>query len=222
MKKIGCLHAHHSNVAYIDKAFTHYQVELIHFVDPGLIKRISLDPGFNRQKIAQKIYEQLTWIADCGVDAILITCTNYIAELPEEVEQALAVPVIKLDEPFFASLSEVSGIHRLLFTNPATVAGTMARLEQYATRHGYSLLAEGCLIEHAFELVMQNKTAEYTELLAKTIRRLHSEQPGYPLAVAQLSMVEAAEQMEQELGIAIGNPLQSLTAFAANALDLHQ
>lgn len=38
-RRVGCLHAHHSNIAYVERAFASYEVELIHFVDPGLMRR---------------------------------------------------------------------------------------------------------------------------------------------------------------------------------------
>lgn len=33
MKKIGCLHAHYSNIEYIQKAIASNDLELVHFVD---------------------------------------------------------------------------------------------------------------------------------------------------------------------------------------------
>jgi hypothetical protein len=39
-KRIGCLHAHYSNIEYIEEAFSAYEVEFIHFVDPGLVSYI--------------------------------------------------------------------------------------------------------------------------------------------------------------------------------------
>jgi len=41
-KRLGCLHAHYSNIAYIEQTFFHINhIELIHFVDPGLILQAS-------------------------------------------------------------------------------------------------------------------------------------------------------------------------------------
>ena len=76
---------------------------------------------------------QLEWMAASGLDAILITCTNYIAMLPDEPLD-LPLPVIKIDEPFFAYLCQQESPHLLLFTNPATVEGTMRRFADYAKR----------------------------------------------------------------------------------------
>lgn len=58
--KIGCLHAHYSNIEYIEAS------------------------------IGSKA-DQIKWITQSGVDAILITCTGYIAIL-EEVETMTNLP----------------------------------------------------------------------------------------------------------------------------------
>ena len=36
MKKLACLHAHHSNIEYIDRALQSFGIEILHFVDPIL------------------------------------------------------------------------------------------------------------------------------------------------------------------------------------------
>ena len=48
--RLGCLHMHHSNIAYIDGIVTPDHVEVLHFVDPGLIRRIGSDSSFTRDQ----------------------------------------------------------------------------------------------------------------------------------------------------------------------------
>ena len=78
-KRLGCLHAHYSNIEYIENAFAPYNIELIHFVDPGLMNQVTKNKNFRESEAQRKVIEQIEWIAQCQVDAILITCTNYIA-----------------------------------------------------------------------------------------------------------------------------------------------
>src|SRR5215217_6898365 len=118
--RLGCLHMHHSNIPYIDGIVAPDRVELLHFVDPGLMRRIGSDAGFPSDQAEAQVRRQLEWMAGCGLDAILITCTNYIAVLADEPLD-LSIPVIKIDEPFFADLLQQPSPHLLLFTNPATV-----------------------------------------------------------------------------------------------------
>ena len=105
-KKIGCLHAHYSNIDYIETALSAYDIELSHFVDPGLMQRVGTDESFTVVDAEKKVKDQVEWIAQTGVDAILITCTNYIALLKEET---LNVPIIKIDEPYFEAICKIDG-----------------------------------------------------------------------------------------------------------------
>ncbi|MCU5500116.1 hypothetical protein OCF63_19335, partial [Bacillus wiedmannii] len=144
-KRLGCLHAHYSNIEYIENAFSLFNIELIHFVDPALMYRVTLNENFQESDAQFKVKEQIEWIAQCNVDAILITCTNYIAILQED-QLSISVPIIKIDEPFFDYLCNIQQPQTILFTNPATVEGTVERLKHHANNHQKSLDLEVIVI----------------------------------------------------------------------------
>lgn len=219
-RRIGCLHAHYSNIGYIEQALSAHEVELIHYVDPGLVSRLGSDPSYTGQDAENKVVEQLEWIAQGGVDAILITCTNYVALLRED-KLSFEAPVIKIDEPFFGELCRHDGPQILLFTNPATVAGTMARLHQYAESAGHRSEIEARIIPGTFELIMQGKKERYIEVLTEYIgETIRTEGEEKKIAVAQLSMVDAAKQVERESGVkwALCNPLSPLVSSIEETL----
>ncbi|GGP15623.1 hypothetical protein [Oceanobacillus neutriphilus] len=112
-KRLGCLHAHYSNIGYIEEAFSAYDIELVHLTDPGLLYRADSDETFQESDAQKRVNEQMEWIAQCGVDAILITCTNYIAVLKEE-QLSISVPIIKIDEPFFDFLCHIERPHKVI------------------------------------------------------------------------------------------------------------
>lgn len=88
-KKVGCLHAHYSNIQYIEQAFQSAEdIEILHFVDPGVIQHVSK----GSDGLARKVKEQIEWIISCDVDVILITCTNYIALLEDETLLDPSIP----------------------------------------------------------------------------------------------------------------------------------
>ena len=217
--RLGCLHMHHSNIPYIDDIVAADRVELLHFVDPGLMRRIGSDPSFSSGQAEQQVRRQLDWMADCGLDAILITCTNYIAMLPDEPLE-LAIPVIKIDEPFFADLLRQPSPHLLLFTNPATVDGTMRRFHDYADRAGHQPQVEAEVVPGTFELVMAGKTEEYAAAVAGQLRKLVQSGRYEAISVGQLSMAESALRVTAETGVPIGNPLDSLRLHLAGELDV--
>jgi hypothetical protein len=200
---------HHSNIAYIDNIVSPERVELVHFVEPGLMRRIGADADFDAQQGEQQVRRQLAWMAECGLDAILITCTNYIAMLPDTPVD-LPMPLIKIDEPFFDDLLGQPSPHLLLFTNPATVEGTMRRFRDYASRAGDVPEIEVEIIAGTFELVMAGKTEEYAAAVADRLRELVASGRYAAIAVGQLSMAEAAARVAAETGARIRNPLVPL------------
>lgn len=218
-KRLGCLHAHYSNIEYIESAFSSYDIELIHFVDPGLMYRVTSNENFHLEEAQEKVKEQIEWIAKCNVDAILITCTNYIAILQEE-QLTTSVPIVKIDEPYFESICNSQQPQTILFTNPATVKGTMERLKEYAYNHQKSIDIEGIVINNTFELIMQGLKKEYDQEVSNfLINNIHN---GKRISVAQLSMVDASKEVENITSKDILNPLEPLILSIVNQLNLNK
>ena len=216
--RLGCLHMHHSNIPYIDGIVAPEQVEVLHFVDPGLMRRIGSDAGFPSDQAEQQVRRQLDWMASCGLDALLITCTNYIAMLPDEPLD-ITTPIIKIDEPFFAYLMQQPSPHLLLFTNPATVEGTMRRFHDFARRAGQLPDIEVEIISGTFELVMAGRTEEYAAAVSNRLRELVRSGRYEAISVGQLSMADAAQHVVAETGIRIGNPLEPLRIQLSETLQ---
>ncbi|CAM4221874.1 hypothetical protein ACUXG3_004441 [Bacillus thuringiensis] len=219
-KRLGCLHAHYSNIEYIENAFSLFNIELIHFVDPALMYRVTLNENFQESDAQFKVKEQIEWIAQCNVDAILITCTNYIAILQED-QLSISVPIIKIDEPFFDYLCNIQQPQTILFTNPATVEGTVERLKHHANNHQKSLDLEVIVINSTFELIMQGLKEEYDQEIAKFLNQIIKDTKKV-ISVAQLSMVDASQQVEYKTSKTIINPLITLVSYIVNQLKLEK
>ncbi|MDD1501592.1 hypothetical protein PVA17_02235 [Lysinibacillus sp. CNPSo 3705] len=212
-KMLGCLHAHYSNIEYIEQAFQNIEkVELVHFVDPGLIQQVSK----GTEGLAFKVKEQLEWMESCNMDAILITCTNYIALLEKE-QLELSIPIMKIDEPFFETVCEEKQPQTILFTNSETVKGTMNRLQKYALLHDKTITTKIIIIDNTFELIIQGKKDIYNKIIIQTLHDVAGEQQY--ISVAQLSMVEAARQFEKETALTITHPLKSLVKFVMKSIE---
>lgn len=219
-KRIGCLHAHYSNIAYIEDILHPFNVELTHFVDPGLMYRVTSDEHFQTLEAETRVKEQIEWIAKCNVDAILITCTNYIAILPEN-QLSLSVPLIKMDEPFFHHLCKIEQPQMIIFSNPATVSGTLERLQEHVKRQNKSLDIETIVLENTFEILMQGKKEEYNREITNFLQKIVKNQKKV-ISVAQLSMVSAAQQVEIQTAEKIINPLNTLLSWMTKQLALEK
>jgi hypothetical protein len=215
---IGCYHAHHSNIDYIGQALGAYEVELVHFVDPGM-DRLKSDASFTARQGQRKISDMLGWIASCHVDAILVTCTFFTANMTEQLESTLHVPVIKIDDPMLALICNESKPQLLVFTNPATVQGTMDRVQQFA-QDRQPLRLQNRLLDGTFQFMMRGNKQAYIERVREGLEQLAAEFPGHRLWAVQLSMVAAAEQASAACGVTIGNVLAPLTEDVAKRLQL--
>jgi hypothetical protein len=179
--------------------------------------RVTSDENFKEADAQSKVKEQIEWIAQCNVDAILITCTNYIAILQEE-QLSISVPIIKIDEPYFEYICNIQQPQTILFTNPATVSGTMERLNQYAYKHQKSIDIEVIVINNTFELIMQGLKQEYKQEISKFLNKIIK--ADKVISVAQLSMVEASKEVEYTTSKTIINPLDTLISSIVNQLKM--
>jgi aspartate/glutamate racemase len=182
--------------------------------------RVTSDENFQESDAQNKVKEQIEWIAQCNVDAILITCTNYIAILQED-QLSISVPIIKIDEPFFDFICNVQQPQTILFTNPATVEGTVERLNHYANNHQKSLDLEVIVINNTFELIMQGQKEEYNQEISKFLNQIIKDEKKV-ISVAQLSMVDASRQVEYKTSKTIINPLNTLVSSIVNQLELEK
>jgi len=210
LKTIGFLHAHHSNAGFFEAAASG-PVRFIHFAEPGIAERLANDPAFDNRHARAKLSELIHWIADCGAETLLVTCTEYCALLPDS--DSFRIPVLRLDELFFGSLHAAGRPVHLLFTNPGTVEPTMAALRRWHTDRNLEPDVACSLIPDAFLLLMNGKRDAYLERLTVGIRRAAEELSGDDkkrmLAVAQLSMSGAGQAFERETGIPVLDPLQA-------------
>lgn len=216
---IGCYHAHYSNIDYIRQAMEPYDVELVHFVDPGLDRR-KTDADFPLERVQARIAETIAWVGSSHVDAVLVTCTFFTAHMDDRGGGLLPVPIVKIDDPLFEAICECPRPPMLVFTNPATVRGTLDRLADYARAKGKPLAFQPRLLEGTFELLMQGKKEAYTDIVAEGLGALAMEHPELQVWAAQLSMAAAAEKAEREATVHIGAPLSVLVRHMAKRLRL--
>ncbi|MBD8842118.1 MULTISPECIES: aspartate/glutamate racemase family protein [unclassified Paenibacillus] len=226
MITIGCFHAHYSNIALIEETLAPYEVELVHYVDPGL-DRLKHDADFSEVVIHEKVAQTLQWIAKCHADAILVTCTLFATVLEQEATQ-VPVPVIGIDDPLLQEMRRVPGDYIIAFTNPATIEGTMARVNQALQQedeNGQLHVAktsqtDAVCIPGTFELIMRGDQQGYLEAVREGLQQIAEQYPGKTVVAAQLSMAPAAAQVAIDRGIPIHSPLALLAAYLEKNLGL--
>ncbi|MEC0128732.1 aspartate/glutamate racemase family protein [Paenibacillus pabuli] len=228
MITIGCFHAHYSNIVLIEEALASYEVELVHYVDPGL-DRLKHDADFNEAVTHEKVSQTLQWIAHCHADAILVTCTLFAAVLGQEA-QHVPIPVVGIDDPLLQEMQRNPGEYILAFTNPATIEGTMARVNQALQQERKdgqrneieAVETEAVLIPGTFELIMRGDKEGYLAAVSAGLQQLAEQYPDSTVVAAQLSMAPAAARVTADTGMAIHSPLASLAAYLEKKLNIVQ
>lgn len=226
MMTIGCFHAHYSNIALIEETLAPYEVELVHYVDPGL-DRLKHDADFTEAVTHEKVSQTLQWIVHCHADAILVTCTLFAAVLEQEA-QHVPVPVIGIDDPLLQEIQQNPGEYILAFTNPATIEGTMARVnlalqqdDEDEQRHeAVTIKTEAVLIPGTFELIMRGEKEGYLTAVSTGLQQIAEQFPDNTVVAVQLSMAPAAARVTSGTGLLIYSPLASLAAYLEKKLRL--
>ncbi|MGW6191208.1 hypothetical protein ACWFRC_10865 [Bacillus cereus] len=216
MKKLACLHAHHSNIEYIDRALQSFGIEILHFVDPILSRILKKDCDFEKEQARSNLKDIIKYIAKSDVDTLLLTCTDYITLLDENFK--IDIPILKIDELFFEMICHIEEPQTILFTNNRTVSGTMERLKQYARQNNKSIHVKVEVIEGIFELIMQGRKEEHDVKLEKYLYEIMKDR-NEMLSVAQLSMVDATTRVENIIGRNIINPLNALVEYCIQSVN---
>lgn len=204
-KTVICLHASAANIEVINKAFHNSSFQLQHIVDAQLMKLIQ--QGASSQRLQQKIQSQLDDIVALNPDFILITCTNYIAVL-DEVKWISDIPILKIDELLFEQLQSTQKPIKILFSNEATVAGTMKRLRAYCQQE---LDIEVIVVPEIFELYLAGDTLRHDQLLFNALQELDTFENT--VVVAQLSMAKVAQIYSRLHKNEIINPITAVEQY---------
>ena len=113
--KVACLHAHHSNISYIEDAFSKTNIIFLHVVNPILLHE--LNASLNVELIKAKLSKQIDDMLLLHVNAIIITCTTYSGLYNTQAD----IPILKIDSAFLSFLTKQKKHIHVLFTNPTTV-----------------------------------------------------------------------------------------------------
>ncbi|GAF66555.1 hypothetical protein BTS2_3456 [Bacillus sp. TS-2] len=194
MRTIACLHAHHSNITYIDQLLEKYDVKILHYVDSDLINQLS-DPDFPQIEVKVKLEEHINQIMSTEVDGLILTCTNFIGLL-DRFKLDFPFPILKIDEAFFEEIIKLEN-PRIFFTNPQTIDVTLARLKQFSEANHYPFESiQIKLVEDSFPLILNNQKQEYLLKIKDCIDQ-HLEQNEH-VCLGQLSMSDVHRLLSSE------------------------
>lgn len=159
MKKIVCIHAHQSNIDYLDRMLEPFPCTVQHEVIQ-LTEGNSDDSAVLKKKILRFLSQETV--------ACFLTCTVHCGLIKEKVLQG--IPILKIEDPIIETLSSDLNDKVLLFTNPATVDLTMSKVQKRISRKQSNQNYEVEVIPDIFDLISKNKKNLYRTALLESIK----------------------------------------------------
>lgn len=166
---IICIHAHESNRQWIEQTLPNEKIQ--HIILDHLIEES------NDFKVKKQVLLHLNTLRNKETSCFISTCSYFSAHLPE----AYDLPIIALDTLLFQTICQEPKL-QLVFTNAATVKGTLERYGKYKDSNQKLTVH---IIPNAFEKIMAGEIDLYKKLVQEGMGKLDSE---IPIAVGQLSM----------------------------------
>ncbi|MCD5002469.1 hypothetical protein IV487_08340 [Enterococcus saccharolyticus] len=197
--KIICLHASSYNIALVDEGMRGINIEVDHVVDQQLLHLIQREESEQQYTY---IHQKLQQLIAKKPDAILITCTNYIALL-EQRPLISEVPLLMIDEMLFKQLPKTRQTLTVLFTNKQIVTGTLQRLRKFCP---WVKQIEIMVIDNVFSWYLAGEITKHDARIYETLLSLGNGQ----LMAAQLSMSRAVERYNQQHQQLVIHPLEAI------------
>ena len=122
-----------------------------------------------------------------NVDAILITCSTMNRSF-KSVAQAVAVPVVQIDEPMMEAAVNHGGRILVVATHGPTVGSTQSLLLETAQRLGMTVSCTGITLADAWQRLAVGDVQGHNALLAEAIREVQAREELGCVVLAQLSM----------------------------------
>jgi Asp/Glu/hydantoin racemase len=198
MAFIGVAHATTLAIDPIRQAFADYWPEagLEDFSDLDLPAALAAAGG-ETPEIRERLGKLADRAADSGVDAILFTCSAFGRSI-EEVQNRLPMPVLKPNEAMFHEALARGGKVGMVATFAPSIPSMTAEYEALARQVGADPELRTICAEKAMEAALAGDSWLHARIITDAALRLSG---CDVIMLAQFSMVEAAEPVEEATGI---------------------
>ncbi|MHB1498703.1 MAG: aspartate/glutamate racemase family protein [Acidimicrobiales bacterium] len=179
-------------------------VRVISLIDDGLIADInasgSISPSIVRR--ALRCYESA---ADAGAAVVLNTCSS-IGELVALGRRAVAVPIVRIDEPMAEEAVARFRRTAVVATLPSTLGPTSRLLSEKASSAGRDVQVYPVLAEGAYEALVAGDGEGHDRLVEEAVGRAGS--GAEAIVMAQASMARMQARLERAAGVPVLSSLR--------------
>jgi Asp/Glu/hydantoin racemase len=193
----------HTVPMLIDRFRPRFQTELpsthcFHMLDESVLQDLIQQgptPGITRRIVT---LSQLA--ADAGAQLIVFTCSSTSPAI-DTARQVVGVPILKIDDPLYASVCSSPGRVGLICTTASTVAPSQALLAAHAQNAGREIMAETTLCAAAFDALSKGQRDLHDRLVSEAAAELAARVDR--IVLAQASLAHLAQPLAAQLGLPV-------------------
>lgn len=157
MKKILCIHAHESNIYYLDKLLRVFRCTIEHRV---------INLMDNTKKSKEILKKEINSYLSEDIAVCILTCTEHSSMVDED--SINGVSILKIEEPIIEKLLYDHNDKVLVFTNPNTVDLTVNKIKNSKYQfQNYKI----DIIPESFDLILKNEKTLYKNLILDYISK---------------------------------------------------
>jgi Asp/Glu/hydantoin racemase len=170
-KRVAVIHTSFVSVEDLKSIFKEIipQVHMVNIVDDSLLPEV-IESGGLTPSIVRRICSYAINAEEMGVDLILNQCSS-VGEAVDVARAMLKIPYLKIDEPMAEEAVKIGGHITVVATLPTTLKPSVALIEKAAISAGKKVQINKCLVEGAFELLIEGKREQHNQMVLETIRK---------------------------------------------------
>ncbi len=196
MPTLAIIHTTPATVANLKKLAveTIPDLTVINFMDDSILPQLANNQG-NLADVEERLIAYARFAEQVGADIILEACSS-VGEITKKMRMVVKIPVVRIDEAMAESVVMQEKKIGVAATLATTLKPTMKLLEEKAGLLGKQVHLTPCLIEGAYQRILNGDQAGHDKLLMDAFSNLLNDVDV--VVLAQASMAGVAEKMPKE------------------------
>ena len=196
MPTLAIIHTTPATVASLKKLAleTVPDLTIINFMDDSILPQLANNQG-NLADVEERLISYARFAEQAGADIILEACSS-VGEITKKMRRVVNVPVVRIDEAMAETVVKQEKKIGVAATLATTLKPTMKLLEEKAGLLGKQVHLMPCLIEGAYQRILNGDQAGHDKLLMDAFSNLLNDVDV--VVLAQASMAGVAEKMAEE------------------------
>lgn len=195
--RVAIIHTTHLTIeplrALIEEAMA--GAEIVNIVDDSILPQLRRNGG-SLDEVESRLVHYARVAEEVGASAVLSACSS-VGPLAVALSEAVSIPVVRIDEAMAYRAVETASRIGVAATLSTTLRPTLDLLGDVARAIGREVELVPCLVDAAFDRLVQGDREGHDELLAERLRELVADVEV--VVLAQASMARVLDRLPDEL-----------------------